>query len=118
LKTYKRIEINTFRRRVIVVSREWPGDITDALPAQFDPEIFFRDSDTPEPVVPSSPEGQLIIVEALRSLEKRLSPEARMALTTAPDLATARGSHRRPFSRLLKFFFRRKRVPRFFGGEK
>lgn len=40
----------------------------------------MNDSDSGEPVAPDSPEGQLILVEAVRSLERRLSPETRATL--------------------------------------
>jgi hypothetical protein len=39
VKTYRRIEITAFRRRVTIVSGvsgEWPRDVVDAQPAQTD----------------------------------------------------------------------------------
>ena len=81
LKTYRRIEVNAFRRRVTVVSGEWPAVNFDAEPAQtHDDSVSLNDSDSCEPVIPDSPEGQLILVEAVRSLESRLSPETRAAM--------------------------------------
>jgi len=85
VKTYRRIEVNAFRRRVTVVSGEWPVvDIDDLQPAQTDDGVSLDDSDSCEPVTPDSPEGQLILVEAVRSLESRLSPETRAAMCSLP----------------------------------
>jgi hypothetical protein len=84
LKKYRRIEVNAFRRRVTIVSGEWPRniplEIVDAPPAQTDDEVSLNDTDVCEPVEPNSPEGQLILVEAVRSLERRISPEARATI--------------------------------------
>ena len=80
MKTYRRIEINAFRRRVTIVSSEWPRDSFEAQPAQTDDEVSLNDSNSCEPIEPDSPEGQLILVEAMRSLEQRLTLEARAAM--------------------------------------
>src|SRR2546429_3016112 len=81
LNKYRRIEVNAYHRRVTVVSGEWrPGDVFDAQPARTDEGVSLDDGDSCEPVEPDSPEGQLILVEAVRSLERRLSPEARALL--------------------------------------
>lgn len=93
MKKYRRIEVNAYRRRVTIVSGvsgEWSRNISDAPPAQADDEVSLNDNDVCEPVAPDSPEGQLILVEAVRSLERRLSPETRAAMcalpaTTAPQ---------------------------------
>jgi hypothetical protein len=91
VKTYRRIEVNAFRRRVTVVSGEWPiVDIDDLQPAQTDAGVSLNDTDSSEPVAPDSREGQVILVEAMRSLEQRLLPETRAAMsafpvTTSPD---------------------------------
>jgi hypothetical protein len=77
LKKYRLIEVNAFRRRVTIVSGEWPRDISESPPAHTDDGISLNDSDVSEPVETDSPEGQLILVEAMRSMERRLSPEAR-----------------------------------------
>ena len=78
MKTYRRIEVSAFRRHVTIVSGEWRRrDLFDAEPAQTEDGVSLNDSDACEPVVPDSPEGQLIIIEAIRSLERWLSPEAR-----------------------------------------
>jgi hypothetical protein len=65
LKKYRRIEVNAFRRRVTIVSGEWPRDICDEQPAQTDDGVSLNDADLCEPVEPDSPEGQLILVEAV-----------------------------------------------------
>ena len=86
---YRRIEVNAFRRRVTVVSGEWPVvDIEDLQPSQTDDDISLNDTDSCEPVEPDSPEGQLILVEAVRSLERRLAPEARSAISASQDITT------------------------------
>ena len=84
MSKYRRIEVNAYHRRVTVVSGEWrPGDVFDAPPAQTDDSVSLDDSDSCEPVEPDSPEGQLILVEAVRSLERRLSPETRATICNA-----------------------------------
>jgi len=81
LKKYRRIEVNAFHRRVTIVSGEWrPGDLFDAQPARTDEGVSLEKSDSCEPVEPDSPEGQLILVEAVRSLERRLSTETRATI--------------------------------------
>ena len=84
MKKYKRIEITAFRRRVTIVSGEWPRNSFEAQPAQTDDEVSLNDSNSCEPIEPDSPEGQLILVEAMRSLEQRLTPEARAAISAEP----------------------------------
>jgi hypothetical protein len=70
--------VNAYRRRVTVVSGEWRrGDMFDAQPAPTGDEVSLNDSDDGEPIEPDSPEGQAILVEAVRTLKRRLSPEAR-----------------------------------------
>ena len=80
MSKYRRIEVNAFRRRVTIVSGEWPREAFDAPPAQADDELSLNDTDVCEPVTPDSPEGQLILVDAVRSLEQRLLPEARATI--------------------------------------
>jgi hypothetical protein len=82
LNKYRRIEVNAFRRRVTIISGEWPQD--DAQLSQTDDALLVNDTDSCEPVAPESPEGQLILVEAVRSLERRLLPEARATIRNAP----------------------------------
>jgi len=85
---YRRIEINAYRRRVTIVSGvsgEWPRDSFDAAPAETTNEVSLDDSDVCEPGEPDSREGQLILVEAVRSLEQRLSPQTRAAICMASE---------------------------------
>ena len=97
LSKYRRIEINAYRRKVTVVSGEWrPGEVFDA-PAQTDEGVSLNDTDSCEPVEPNSPEGQLILVEAVRSLEQRLTPEARAMISAGQDTAAHNSSNRNSF---------------------
>lgn len=81
LSKYRRIEINAYRRRVTVVSGEWRlGDVFDTPPSQIDDEVSLNDNDSCEPIEPDSPEGQQILIEAVRSLERRLLPDARATI--------------------------------------
>jgi hypothetical protein len=91
LEKYRRIEVNAFRRRVTIVSGEWPREAFDSPPAQAADEVSLNDIDVCEPVAPDSPEGQLILIEAVRSLERRLSPEARATIRE-----TSKGPHANP----------------------
>ena len=95
---YRRIEVNAFRRRVTVVSGEWrPGDVFDAQPARTDEDVSLDDSNSCEPVEPDSPEGQLILVDAVRSLQQRLSPEARALICAGQSTSISNGSNRTAF---------------------
>lgn len=85
MKKYRRIEVNAFRRRVTIVSGAWPRDGFDVPPAETTNEVSLDDSDVCEPVEPDSPEGQLILVEAVRSLERRLSPQTRATICMASE---------------------------------
>ena len=88
MKKYRRIEINAYHRKLTVVSGEWrPGDVFDAPPARTEEGVSLDNSDSCEPVAPDSPEGQLILVEAMRSLERRLSPESRALIGAARKYA-------------------------------
>ena len=107
VKTYRRIEVNAFRRRVTIVSGEWPRDIFDAEPTQTDDGVSLNDSDSCEPVTPDSPEGQVILVEAVRSLERRLSPETRAAMCAFPDTSAPQDSNRNPLCDRLHSIYQR-----------
>ena len=80
LNKYRRIEVKAFRHRVNIISGEWPRDIIDSALVQTDGGVLVNESDLCEPVEPDSPEGQQILVDAVRSLERRLTPEARAAM--------------------------------------
>ena len=74
---YRRIEVNAYHRRVTVVSGEWRrGEVFDVPAASIDDEVSLNDSELCEPIEPDSREGQQILLEAVRSLERRLLPEA------------------------------------------
>jgi len=100
VKRYRRIEINASRRRVTIVSGEWPRDSFEAQTAQTDDGVSLNDSDSCEPLAPDSSEGQLILVEAMRSLERRLLPETRSAISSVED--TICPSHSNSFYGKLK----------------
>src|SRR5207237_5624499 len=88
------------------VSGEWrPGDVFDAQPAQSDDDVSLDDSDSCERVEPDSPEGQLILVEAMRSLERRLSPEARTAICAGQNTLAPNVSNRNGFCLKLQSFY-------------
>ena len=103
---YRRIEVNAFRRRVTIVSGEWPRPNFDVEPAQDSDGVSLNDSDSSEPVAPDSPEGQLLLVEAVRSLERRLSPEARATLSCGQVDPTPVRSNRKGFGPRLQSFYR------------
>jgi len=105
---YRRIEINAFQRRMTIVSGEQARDIADASPAQSTDGVALNDSDSCEqPLAPDSPEGQLILVEAVRSLERRLSPETRAALCAFPGTTAAQDSNRNRLSTRLHSLYQR-----------
>ena len=107
MKKYRRIEVNAFRRRVTIVSGEWrPGDLFEAQPARTDEGVSLDDSDSSEPVEPESPEGQLILVEAVRSLERRLSPDARALISVDQNFLAPINSNRNRFYLKLQSFYR------------
>ena len=108
MKKYRRIEVNAYRRRVTIVSGvsgEWPRNISDAPPAEADDEVSLNDNAVCEPVAPDSPEGQLILVEAVRSLERRLSPEARAMIRAGQNTLAPNGSNRNGFYLKLQSFY-------------
>jgi hypothetical protein len=81
---YRRIEINAYHRKVTVVSGEWrSGDVVEAQPPATEQVVTLDDVDSCDPVSSDSPEGQLILVEAMRSLQRRLLPETRATLSDA-----------------------------------
>ena len=121
MKTYRRIEVNAFRRRVTVVSGEWrPSDLFQAQPAQTDDRVWINDSDLREPVAADSPEGQLILVAAVRSLAQRLSPEARATICACENNHAANRPNRIGFYLKLQSFYQliRPKVLRFARKEK
>ena len=104
MNKYRRIEVNAFRRRVTIVSGEWPT--AAGVPPLFPTEdsVSLNDADACEPVEPASPEGQQILVEAVRSLERRLSPEALAMIRSRPNTPANGGSGAKGFFLKLRYF--------------
>lgn len=97
--------MNAYRRRVTVVSGEWRPDVLfEAPPATGEDKVSLNDSDECEPVAPDSPEGQLILVEAVRTLEQRLSPEARTLISKDRNDVPLNGSPQSGFHFKLQSF--------------
>lgn len=109
LKTYRRIKVNVFRRRVTIFSGEWPDANFDASPTQTDDHVSLNGSDSCEPVAPDSPEGQLILVEAIRFLEQGLSPDVQTAAGGGQDTRPLEpmGGLRRKFLSLYQLIHRK-----------
>ncbi len=105
MKTYRRIEVNAFRRRVTIVSGEVPRDTCDALPSQTDDGVSLNDTDLCELVESDSPEGQLILVEAVRSLGRRLLPEIRATNGASRNTLASNRSNRNGFYLKLQFVY-------------
>ena len=105
MKKYRRVEINAFRRRVTIVSGEWPREVIDEPSGETTDEVSLNDADVCEPVEPDSPEGQLILVEAVRSLEQRLSPETRALICPGQDTLAPNRSNRNRFGLKLQSFY-------------
>lgn len=81
MKKYRRIEVKAFRHRLDIVSGEWLA--AESSSEQTRDGILLDDAKGCEPVELDSLEGQQILVEAVRSLERRLSPEARATIRNA-----------------------------------
>lgn len=97
MKRYRQIEVNAFRRRVTIVSGEWPRNNSEVQPERIDDGVSLNDTDSCESVAPDSPEGQLLLVEAVRSLERRLSPEFRGQIFNDQNNLVTNGSNRDGF---------------------
>jgi hypothetical protein len=80
LNKYRRIEVNAFRRRVTIVSGGWTRDFSSAKLSHPGDDDSVNNTNLCEPVEPDSPDGQQLLVEAVRSLERHLSPEARATI--------------------------------------
>lgn len=70
MKTYRRLEITAFRRRVTIVS----GVADGSSPTEG--EVVINDADTQDAIEPESAEGRRILLEAVRLLEEKLSGKA------------------------------------------
>ena len=105
MNKYRRIEVNAFRRRVTIVSGEWPREIIDEQLAQTEDEVSLSDTEICEPVEPDSPEGQLILADAVRSLERRLLPEARPTICADRNALTSNDPNRNGFYLKLRSIY-------------
>jgi hypothetical protein len=104
LKKSLRIEVNAFRRRVTIVSGEWPRETFDVQPAQADDEVSLNDIYVCEPVAPDSPEGQLILVEAVRSLETLIARSSPPVCAGTNTFAPNRSSRNGFYLKLQSFY--------------
>ncbi len=66
MKTYRRIEITAFHRRVTIVSGEPTAD------RLINEEVRINNADSQETITPESIEGQEILIEAVRLLEEKI----------------------------------------------
>ena len=69
MKIYRRIEITAFRRRITIVS-----GVSETPVVQPDEDVCINDADSSETIEFESAEGQRILIEVVRLLEKKLSP--------------------------------------------
>lgn len=97
MKRYKRIEITAFRRRVTVSSGEIVLNNPSNHSVPTEEGLWLNDADSGEPIEFESAEGQIILADAVRSLERRLSPEARAAICAFPGTATTQAPNRNGF---------------------
>ena len=105
MATYRRIEIRAFHRRVTIDSGEWQRQVFNALPPQTEEGVSLNDNDVSEPIEADSPEGQLILMDAIRSLEQRLSPEGRALLCAGQDTLASNDSNGNGFYHKLQSFY-------------
>lgn len=104
MNKYRRIEVNAFRRRVTIISGEWPS--AAGVPYSADDTVSLNDANVCEQLEPTSPEGQEILVEAVRSLERRLSPEALETIRSGRTIIIPRESKANRFHLWLQFLYR------------
>ena len=104
MRKYRRVEINAYRRRVTIVSGEWSRD-GFSEPSKSTYGGSRNDTNSCNPVEPDSPEGQLMLVEAVSSLERRISPNARQLISAGEEaLASNRRTLKRLYNWLRSFF--------------
>lgn len=102
MKRYRRIEITAFRRRVTLTSGEIVLNSSGNQAAPAEERLQLNDGKSGEAIEFESAEGQLILADAVRSLERRLTPEARAAMDTYNRGYSAQHSNRiRVYSKLL-----------------
>jgi hypothetical protein len=88
VKTYRRIEITAFHRRVAITSGEFKLDLTGEQSGPAADEVRLRDADTGKSIDLESVDGQMMLAEAVRLLQQKLTtqkpevyPCQRVALT-------------------------------------
>ena len=79
MKTYRRIEITAFRRRVMISSGEFRLGLADESSAPAADEVRLCDADLGESIDLESVEGQQMLAETVRLLQQKL-------LTQVPDV--------------------------------
>ena len=105
MATYRRIEIRAFHRRVTIDSGEWQRQVFNALPPQTEEGVSLNDNDVSEPIEADSPEGQLILMDAIRSLEQRLSPPTCAKVGAGGDYPALNRSNRNSFYLKLRSIY-------------
>jgi hypothetical protein len=93
VKKYRRIEITAFRRRVTVTAGgSHLNGSGGQQAAPVEEGVWLNDADSGAAIEVASDEGQLILADAVRSLERRLSAQGRATLCAAPEPNSARRS--------------------------
>jgi hypothetical protein len=114
VKSYRRIEITAFRRRVTVVSGEFGLGPSGGRPSPAvgaDDRVSLGDLDSGESIGVESPEGQILIAEAVRLLERCLYAEAR-ATTSSSCAAPGPPEGLRPPTRQTEFHLKLRSLAR------
>jgi hypothetical protein len=88
VKTYRRIEITAFRRRVAITSGEFKLDLSDDSSGPAVDEVRLCDAEAGESIDIESTDGQMMLAEAVRLLQQKLTiqkpdvyPQKSIALT-------------------------------------
>jgi hypothetical protein len=104
VRKYKRIEITAFRRRVTVNSVN--GELNNSCDREprIAESVWLNDADSGDQIPFQSEEGQMIIADAVRSLERRLTLETRAALSMPATLVQQPARRTRIFFRLQSIF--------------
>jgi len=79
MKTYRRIEVTAFRRKVMISSGEFKLDLSNESSAPVSDEVRLCDADMGDAIEIESIEGQMMLAEAVRLLQQKL-------LTQPPDV--------------------------------
>lgn len=119
VRKYKRIEITAFRHRVTVNSiNSGPNSSCEREP-RMEEGVRLNDADSGDQIPFQSEEGQIIIADAVRSLERRLTPETRAAISMRATLAQQPAKRTSFFFKLQSLFqFVRPNVSRLTRKEK